>query len=368
MHLLTGIIFGLGLSELALIIVAVMLFMGPKRLQTIKPFLKVLYKNYLAYMKEVNAMQGEMDEMKKTIMEPLEEVEKEAEAELRGVERDVTKDLEGADEIKQGLRAIIDARKKEMEQLKKEAEIEENSKAGQKVNAAAVSRGTNVGFLGKQVPGAQVSQSAGAQTSQFSASQMQHGQQMAQFMQGQQQPGQSINAMRRQLPGAQMGASGAQARGAPDLMAARSQPASFQMPKGVSGFQLGQNAAVTKIAPKAANASGRPRVEIAQISVPQKAEVPEAGARIETKPESAAPLETKSEKENPEVEASSETSSPLKAEGAVIIARKSRSAAVPEQSQMEESVAKAETRKEDTSAKSGVQAKKPKAKKSRKRR
>ena len=365
--MLTGIIFGLGLSELALIIVAVMLFMGPKRLQTIKPFLKVLYKNYLAYMKEVNAMQGEMDEMKKTIMEPLEEVEKEAEAELRGVERDVTKDLEGADEIKQGLRAIIDARKKEMEQLKKEAEIEENSKAGQKVNAAAVSRGANVGFLGKQVPGAQISQSAGAQTSPSSASQMQHGQQMAQFMQGQ-QPGQSINAMRRQLPGAQMRASGAQVGGAPDLMAARSQPASFQMPKGVSGFQLGQNAAVTKIAPKAANASGRPRVEIAQISVPQKAEVPEAGARIETKPESAAPLETKSEKENPEVEASSETSSPLKAEGAVIIARKSRSAVVPEQSHMKESVAKAETRKEDTNAKSSVQAKKPKAKKSRKRR
>ena len=361
--MLTGIIFGLGLSELALIIVAVLLFMGPKRIQTIKPFLKVLYKNYLAYMREVTAMQGEMDEMKKTIMEPLEEVEREAEAELRKVEKEATKGMEGADEIKQGLRTIIDARKKEMEQLKKEAEIEDTSKAGQKVNAV-VSRGANVGFLGKQAPGAQMPQTTGARTPQAAASQMQPGRQIAPFMQGQ-RPGLATSQMQRQQPGSQMAASTQPTKGIPNFMAMRGQPASFQMPGIASGLAPVKNPLDEKAKPQTTSSS-RPKVDMALAPVTQKAEVPETEARIEAKPEPAAPLETKSGKPG-EVELS-ETSTPLKAEGAVIIARKSKAAYIQEQPLEKEPIVNKRAKKEDRPLGKGDQAKKPKDKKSRRRR
>jgi Sec-independent protein translocase protein TatA len=157
---LTGIIFGLGLSELVLILVFIILILGPKRMKTIKPFMKVAYKNYVKYMREVDAMQDEMDDMKKTLMEPIEEVKKEAVSELKDVETDLNKNMEGMDELKKGMRVLVDQSKKEMAQARAEADQKrremEGSKKGKKtpVSGAHISRGSQVGLLGKQGPGA----------------------------------------------------------------------------------------------------------------------------------------------------------------------------------------------------------------------
>lgn len=156
---MTGIIFGLGLSELVLILVFVILILGPKRMKTIKPFMKVAYKNYLKYMKEVDAMQGEMDDMKKTLMEPIEEVKNEAVAELKDVESEMSEGMEGAEEIKKGMRALVERSKKEMAEAKAEMQKNkmeiEGTKPGKKVpfSASHMARGSQVGLLGKQGPG-----------------------------------------------------------------------------------------------------------------------------------------------------------------------------------------------------------------------
>lgn len=167
----TGIIFGLGLSELALVLVAIVLILGPKRISTIKPFLKVAYKSYLKYMREVQEMQGEMDDMKKTIMEPIEEVEREAAEELKGVEREASEGLEGAEEIKKGLKELVRRSKREMEEARRQARMEEAKKPGRKgripqqnVKASHVSRGAHVGLLGRQGPGSSRRQPSSAVT------------------------------------------------------------------------------------------------------------------------------------------------------------------------------------------------------------
>jgi Sec-independent protein translocase protein TatA len=156
--LLSGIIFGLGLSELVLILVFIILILGPKKMKSIKPFLKVAYKNYLRYMREVDAMQGEMDDMKKTLMEPIEEVKSEAVAELKDVETEISEGMEGAEELKKGMQSLVDRSKKEMAEAREEAKrkkMMEGSKSGKKmpVNAVHITRGSQVGLLGKQGPG-----------------------------------------------------------------------------------------------------------------------------------------------------------------------------------------------------------------------
>jgi Sec-independent protein translocase protein TatA len=190
---LTGVIFGLGLSEIVLILVFTVLILGPKRISTIKPFLKVAYKNYLRYMREVNSMQGEMEEMKRTIMEPIEEVEREAAQELREVEREAAQGIEGAEDVKKGLKELVRRSKKEMEEARAQAKMEKAKKAGKggaptraqgrlrqnprlqaqnQMNATHLSRGSHVGLLGKQAPGASrraPAQKGGAKVSLASA-------------------------------------------------------------------------------------------------------------------------------------------------------------------------------------------------------
>jgi hypothetical protein len=157
--MLTGIIFGLGMSELALILVFVILVMGPKRLKTVKPLLKVLYKNYVGFMREVDSMQGEMDEMKKTIMEPIEDVQREAEEELRAVQREATSGIEGSEELNKGIQAIVERSKREIAEAREEAKAAKTqAKPGKapvgKMPGASMARGGHVGLLGKQQPGA----------------------------------------------------------------------------------------------------------------------------------------------------------------------------------------------------------------------
>ena len=155
--MLAGIIFGLGMSELALILVFVILVMGPQRLKTIKPLLKVLYKNYVGFMGEVNSMQNEMDDMKKSIMEPINDVQREAEEELRAIQKEATSGLKGSDELNKGIQAIIERSKKEITQAKQEAQMAGTDAKLGKMQAgmpgASMARGGQVGLLGRQAPG-----------------------------------------------------------------------------------------------------------------------------------------------------------------------------------------------------------------------
>jgi hypothetical protein len=115
-------------------------------------------------MREVDDMQGEVDDMKKTVMEPIQEIEAEAAEELRTTQAEMSKGLEGTEEIKKGLRALVDQSKKGMAQAREEARLEEakqkgqmppnrRNASGQRYNAAHIAKGNNVGLLGRQAPG-----------------------------------------------------------------------------------------------------------------------------------------------------------------------------------------------------------------------
>ncbi len=113
-------IFGMGLSELALVAIAALMIMGPKGISSIKPFLKVAYKSYLGFMHEVNSMQGSMEEMKSTVMEPIKEIQDEAEKELKGIEKDVMPDKATSDFIKNEVKRMMEKSKAEMAEVNKE--------------------------------------------------------------------------------------------------------------------------------------------------------------------------------------------------------------------------------------------------------
>ena len=85
MILLYGL-FGLGLSELIIVLVAIIILLNPKSVTLIKPLVKSAYKMWLGYKREVLQAEREMEEMKKEVMKPIEEAEREAEREVRSAE------------------------------------------------------------------------------------------------------------------------------------------------------------------------------------------------------------------------------------------------------------------------------------------
>lgn len=87
MLILQGL-FGLGFSELVVVVVAILLILGPKNIALVKPLIKSVYKAWLSYQREVYKAQGDMQEMKESVMEPIKEAEREAEMEFRQTQKE----------------------------------------------------------------------------------------------------------------------------------------------------------------------------------------------------------------------------------------------------------------------------------------
>jgi Sec-independent protein translocase protein TatA len=75
--------FSLGLSEIILVLIAILVLMGPKNVTLVKPIVKSVYKLWLDYQREVRQAEKDMEEMKRSVLQPIEEAEREAKAELR---------------------------------------------------------------------------------------------------------------------------------------------------------------------------------------------------------------------------------------------------------------------------------------------
>lgn len=75
-------IFGLGFAEMVVVIIALLLLLSPKDFALIKPIVKAVYKGWLEYRGEVESAQKDMEELKHSVMKPLEDAEREVETEL----------------------------------------------------------------------------------------------------------------------------------------------------------------------------------------------------------------------------------------------------------------------------------------------
>jgi len=109
-------VWGLGYSELVLILLAILFLIAPNSLQTIKPFVKVAYKKWREYLDEVKEVQGEMEGMKQSLMKPLKEAKAEAEAEMRLVENDLRKNTQETMQLKKEIKSLMDQNRIETKQ------------------------------------------------------------------------------------------------------------------------------------------------------------------------------------------------------------------------------------------------------------
>ncbi len=82
--------FGLGLAEIAIVAIAMIILLNPKNVTMIKPMVKKAYRWWVIYQKEAQEAEGEMEEIKQSVMGPIIDAEKEVEAEIRseGLDKD----------------------------------------------------------------------------------------------------------------------------------------------------------------------------------------------------------------------------------------------------------------------------------------
>lgn len=85
---MSDIFLGLGLTELAVILIAIVVLLGPKSITSLKPLFKAIYKGWLLYQRESQMAQHEIEEVKETVMEPIKEAEHEAEDELKAMKKE----------------------------------------------------------------------------------------------------------------------------------------------------------------------------------------------------------------------------------------------------------------------------------------
>jgi Sec-independent protein translocase protein TatA len=79
--------FGLGFSEVFVVIVAIILILGPKNIVLLKPLIKRAYRSWLDYKSEVKLAQKQLEEVEASMLEPIKEAKKEAEKEFIEAQR-----------------------------------------------------------------------------------------------------------------------------------------------------------------------------------------------------------------------------------------------------------------------------------------
>ena len=123
MNLLLDAFLGLGVPEVVVIAVAIILLLEPKNIVYLKPLIKAGYKAWLAYKREVEDAQREMEGVKHTILEPIEDAKREAEMEAGAIKG-------GTAEARQAVKAVAG----EIQSAKKEALGERESGRRKKVS------------------------------------------------------------------------------------------------------------------------------------------------------------------------------------------------------------------------------------------
>lgn len=75
-------VLGLGISEMIIVVIAIILLIEPRNMVYIKPLVKAAYKIWLSYRAEVEKAQREMEGVRQGMMEPLLSAKREVETEM----------------------------------------------------------------------------------------------------------------------------------------------------------------------------------------------------------------------------------------------------------------------------------------------
>jgi Sec-independent protein translocase protein TatA len=126
--------FTLGIAEIAVIVIAVIILIDPKNARMIKPWVKKAYRTWLSYQDEVAEAEKEVEEIKRTVLKPITDAEKEVEAELQEQVRIVKSPLKKAQKMTSKItsnnkNAIINPINEIREELEKERKPVKKSSA-----------------------------------------------------------------------------------------------------------------------------------------------------------------------------------------------------------------------------------------------